>query len=1097
MAVSTARPAPPRCVGIGASAGGIAALQEFFEHLSVKTGMAFIIIQHLSPDHPSNMASILANSTSMPVSTLDRDVTPLPNHVYVRPPDKVIELDSDILVLPPRDGNFMMVIDQFFFSMADALRQDSICVILSGMGTDGSRGAREIKERGGLVLVQSPQSARFGGMPRAVTEYKLEDFAGTPTQLAGKLTAAAARLSDPVAVPAAVESPPDPPPALVDELLKRIKDEHQLDFTAYRRSTINRRIEKRLLIHHVDDAEGYLKVLREDPEELPKLAKSFLIGVTRFFRDQEAFNTINSDVIPALANIIKQGRQARVWVGACSTGEEAYSIAMLLDDYLRQRGLPLNYRILASDVDPLAIKFANLGVYHYDVAPDIPEAYFNRYFQPTLEGPRVISWLRDRLLFAVHNLLTDPPFINVDFITCRNFLIYVNNEAQTRVLGNFHFALNDGGHLMLGASESMGRLRRSFDVVNRRWKLFRRAPTKERGRASWPMNEKNDTAPELTSTTSGGEELRFQNHPKSPPVTDVYAQYLSDRFAPISIFIDEEYVIHYINGRVDELLRFPRRFAQLTVNAVFNPEAATMVRTAVNTVLKNDDDSAGDVNVDHLPLRDRACQARFSRIVLPNTETTLALVEFLDIQTGTKRNATLLQPEELYQRRIKELETQLSQSTYRAEKLLAELEATNEELQTSNRELLASNEEMQSTNEELQSVNEELYIVNNESQLKNDELKRLNSDISHLLESTEIGTIFLDKELNIRRFTPSIRHLFNLHATDVGRPLSAFANGFEDLDLIKKCAGVLDTLERYEGEHTDKRGNYYLIRILPYQSADNGERQGLILTFVDINELVETQAHLAALATKYKAILQHANQSILVLDQSGRVLEANHWPWLDHHADDLIDKYLVDFITETKGEWTGFMTALRITFEQGIRQVINVEIPAAEGNANYAELTLIPLNLEGADENERSVDTRALVIIRDTTESVLRRREQGELLERYRRRMDRNRGEFAFLELDGTIIDLTSSVATGLEPSDFIENNVYDFLTPSGAAKIKQAFAGIMEGSLIECVTYHAEDLKLDNPQLPIRIEYRPVITRGEIRFILVHTLFPDSDWSE
>ena len=576
----------------------------------------------------------------------------------------------------------------------------------------------------------------------------------------------------------------------------------------------------------------YLQFVSADDDEVMTLAKSFLIGVTRFFRDEEAFEAIRDRVIPQLFAGTDAHRPVRIWVPSCSTGEEAYTFAILAAEYCRVHKVEKEFKILASDVDPAAIKVANQGVYPESIKADVPEPLLDRYFTAELGGFRISRHLKDSILFAVQDLLHDPPFIRVDLISCRNFLIYINNEAQARILANFHFALNPTGFIMLGPSENLGKLQSGFSVVDRRWKIYSRIEQHNLPlpsmRAEGARSQEWDDSANLNENHKSKLLPPMLDAGPNAVVRDPFAQYLAERFAPISLIVDDKYNIIYTNGNVEGILTFPRHHTHFSLTKVIAPEVSAVLASAVDAVLQpSQEHRVEDVYLPKVDFPAGTHSVKVRALQLPDGQYQLAIVMLEQVEAATTDETAKLEtsdPDALMQRRIHALEEKLLQSNLKTQKLLSEIEATNEELQTSNRELLASNEEMQSTNEELQSVNEELHTVNHEIQEKNEQLKLLNGDINHLLESTEIGTIFLDENLLIRRFTPTIRKQFNLHASDIGRPLTDFHSSFNDLQLAEKCRKVLNTFQRYEEEMTDREDRDFLLRILPYH--DYQEKRG-------------------------------------------------------------------------------------------------------------------------------------------------------------------------------------------------------------------------------------------------------------------------------
>ena len=1080
-------------MGVGASAGGINALKSLFSAIPPNLGMAYVVVQHLSSSHRSNLREIIQGVTSLTVREISEEVAVEPDTIYVRTPQfDVRYVAGGKLVLDDASREVPnLPIDKFFISIARELSRLAIGIVLTGMGADGSRGAQAIKERGGLVLVQDPRQAEFSSMPQAALSNNVADFTGDTEELAKMLAATTARLARERVAPQ--DDSIDAVLGVVGKQIVKIVEQHRgTDFGRYRPTTIRRRIEKRMLIHQLTKYEDYLLFLQRQPAEVEVLANSFLIGVTRFFRDPDAFAIIRRQVLPELVERSVSGQPLRLWVPACSTGEEAYSLAILLEEYIRENAIDLEYKILASDIDPRAIDRAGLGVYLDTVRADVPPHLFGRYFVVTAEGCRVVNTIRDRILFAVHNLLTDPPFIRIDLLSCRNFLIYVDPIAQEEVLSNFHFSLGSGGFMMLGPSESLGRFQRAFAPVDRRWKIFRRVAHQElnlplRQRLARPLHGNAAGFLEKNST-----DFDAPDRPDLPTGGDQYARYLADRYAPIVLFVDENYTVKYVNGDVDHLLRFPRQTAQLTLGSILSEENSSVLKAAVDTVLSEGNETPADeLLIEGLPFREKVFEARLRQPSISQPENRLVLIELnvQDIILAEETEARRLHPDELLRRQIITLEEQLQKANLRTQKLLAELESTNEELQTSNRELLASNEEMQSTNEELQSVNEELYTVNHESQIKNEQLKRLNSDMTHLLESTEIGTIFLDDRLCIRRFTPSVRPQFDLHYSDIGRPLSSFSNSFENLDLMDKCRRVIEQFQRHEEEVRDRAGNFYLLRILPYRGPQDSE-SGLIITFINIGDLVETRLNLAETARKFRAIFRHTDDTIILVDRSGRITELNHWMRDKPPYQELVTTYLADMIGEDR-EQLLFNNALRVVFDEQKAITHKIRISSQEEEVIYGEFTFIPIQSEIVKGQEDGA-AKAMIIIRDLSTDFIDRKRTQEIIKQYRDRLIEveKQQQMGLMTLEGDIVDLNYSTAEGMEVDDFIQRNVEDFLTNSGIKMVRAAFKRLIAGSKREMITYQKQDLTIPLTEgVPIQVQYEPLIIKGKVAFVIVKNI--------
>ncbi len=1085
----------PRIVGIGTSAGGLDALERFLQTLPANTGLAYVIVQHLSIDHESHMAELLRRQTTMEVVSVTNSEMVRPNVVYVRRPKEELKVNGARLEVVDRitEGvDAFYPIDRFFISLAQERQERSIGLILSGMGTDGSRGVDAIKEKGGLIMIQSPLSAQFTGMPNSAIQHISADLVAPPEQLAQ-------RLAEVVELERTViwEDKEDiGGTSQVRALVKLIQRKTGLDFSQYRPSTIRRRIEKRMLIAQIASNQEYLDFVTGDAEECETLAQSFLIGVTRFFRDREAFEQLREKVIPELFAHAVEHQPVRVWIPACSTGEEAYSMALMIEEYLRENGLHYEYKILASDVDPTAVQVADRGYYFEHITADLPADLLGRYFHREVGGYRIKRRVRDRILFAVQDLLHDPPFIRVDLISCRNFLIYINVEAQARILSTFHFALNPNAFLLLGPSESLGKLQNAFSTVDRRWKLYSRRPNDSVSLPSIARAQSSGAS--VQGGRSSPTDDRYGVHDEDPTplpsnqtafasnmVRDPFAQYLADRYAPITLFVDAKYEIVYINGDVDGLLHFPRQHASFNLKRVLDTEVSSILSSVVDTLLiGGKKEELSEVNIPDVRLRDRAFSVSAKSARLSDRADLLVAVILHPVEVDEQDEegiAKQTSSDELIRRRIQSLEEQLLQSNMRTQKLLSELEATNEELQTSNRELLASNEEMQSTNEELQSVNEELYTVNNEIQQKNEQLKLLNSDINNLLESTEIGTVFLDDNLLIRRFTPSIHKQFDLHASDVGRPISAFTSSFSEINIAAKCRGVLASLTRYEEEITDDKGQEILIRILPYRSQEE-TKSGLVVTFININDLAEARRELMDMATKYQALLQYSQDTIVIVGSTGKMQEINKWLEKDTDKDELIGTYFVDRI-EDYNQRALFEAALRKVFDEQQPNHLQLTLKGSIPTGMHLDLTFISAheNISG----DQVPNPQVMLIMRDISAQITDAHYTKNIIQEYRTRLEQKTTFGGLMDLEGNIIYINDSGVPELGTENFVNHKVTDFLSPSGRVKFKRAIERLANGSFKEEILYSPDDLTIPPvTDIGTRVTYHPIIADNEVRLI-------------
>lgn len=830
----------PYIVGLGASAGGLEALQQFFSTMNADSGMAFVIVQHLSPDYKSMMVELIAKTTRMKVRRITDGLTVQPNEVYIIPPKNKVTIFQGKLLLEPADHSkgLQLPIDVFFKSLADDQQERSIAVVLSGTGSDGTRGVRAIKEAGGMVMVQQEETAKFSGMPGSAIATGLADFILAPQEMP-------AALHNYVRHPYLSRAPVEQQNLLgqeskLDRILSRLRSETRLDFSLYKPSTIQRRIERRMGIAQVVSIEEYLRYLEQSPVELKALCKDLLITVTKFFRDPEAFAMLREKVIPALFKDAEAGKQFRVWVAGCATGEEAYTMAILFADYLEKNRLENEVKIFATDVEREALEYAARGTYPDSIAADLPERDLRRFFSKNGGSLSVNSQVRQMVVFAAHNIISDPPFNKMDLVSCRNMLIYLKPAIQQRVLRSFSFALYPRGYLFLGSSETIGDMADVFETLNVRNKIFRHCgtvkPVLTEGMELLSAQDRSGQRPmELVSghrrTLSGG------GYDGS---IDKITEKILTEHVPACLVMETSGLLVHSFGTPGRFLHTPVGRATLNVLDMLPREIALLVSSAMHKVLKT-----------RQPLTYREVvfkQAEGSEVVDltlepfqdPGEERTILLLfieEAVKKSDQDKMPGEHLDLDQTASRRISELELDLQVSKENLQATIEELETSNEELQATNEELLASNEELQSTNEELQSVNEELYTVNAEYQGKITELAELNSDMQNLLISTRIGKIFIDSELRIRKFTPPVTDEIELLAHDQGRSIKSFSHPFLQA-LVRDAPAVIEQKIVREQLLQSENGSLYLVRLVPYTTYE-GISSGAVAAFVKLSASIQ------------------------------------------------------------------------------------------------------------------------------------------------------------------------------------------------------------------------------------------------------------------
>lgn len=855
---------PRYVVGIGASAGGLEALERFFANVPTKTGMAFVVIQHLSPDFRSLMDELLARRTKLPIALVEDGMAIEPDHVYLIPPKKEMIIAGGRLLLSERDRQqeLTLPIDVFFRSLAQDCGARGVAIVLSGGGSDGSRGIRDVHEAGGLVLVQDNESAQFDGMPRTARDAGVATAVLTPEAMPGFLLEHNDR--DQVTDSSAAGPPAPYGMAAVYHMLQT---EYGLDFKDYKPSTVTRRIERRLQMSHVEDIDAYVERLRSERSELDILYRDLLIGVTRFFRDEEAFILLEERVLPKLV-AGPVDKPLRIWVAGCATGEEAYSIAILLHELGAGQPGGRPVKVFATDVHRGSLDHAARGLYDESAVADVSSERLARYFRRHGAGYQVVPDIRQMLVFAPHNVIKDPPFTRVDLISCRNMLIYLQPAAQQKVLSLFHFALNRGGMMLLGPSESPGMLLRDFETVEGHWRLYRkhsdvRIPVETRLQPTRALH------PALAQTQPTARHSLTQ-------LLETYDALLDKHMPPSLLVNDRGELVHAFAGASKFLRRQDGRQGLELVDMVDDELRMALVgglkrasRDPQGVVFTGVRISAGDrQDVYRVSIRPASAGTSTSPPHL------LVVLEQVD---APARPTTTPAPEidigGVPHEQIAALEAELNYTRENLQAAVEELETSNQELQAANEELLASNEELQSTNEELQSVNEELYTVNAEYQRKIEELTELTNDMDNLLAATDVGTIFLDNRLRVRKFTPQIGETFDLLPQDVGRPIESFTHGMDHPELMADLRGVLESGKRIERELRAGSDRTLFLRILPYRAQ--GSVAGVVLTLIDTSGLKATEDALFHERYLLDSLLGSVPDAIYFRDGRGRFIRAN------------------------------------------------------------------------------------------------------------------------------------------------------------------------------------------------------------------------------
>ena len=851
-------------VGMGASAGGLEAFEQFFHHVLPNSGMAFVLVSHLDPSHESILTEILQRSTPMPVVEVHDQMQVEANHVYVIPPNRDMAIFHGVLQLsvPEQPRGQRMPIDAFLRSLAEDQGEQAVGIILSGTGTDGTLGLRAILGAGGVSLVQEPGSAKYDGMPSSAIA------AGYATQVLPADKMPQALLSGP-----RIQRAPMAAPVIsgINKILMQLRSATGHDFSQYKKSTIGRRIERRMSMHNIDSLDIYARYLKEHPGEVSRLFKELLINVTNFFRDPEAFDALRSEVLPQLFKGKPESYVFRVWVAGCATGEEAYSIAILLSEYMEEIQQEYKVLLFATDLDDDAINIARAGFYPPNIAQDMEAERLRRFFVKEDAGFRVKKHIREMVVFAIQNVIKDPPFTKLDLLSCRNLMIYLEPEVQNRLIPAFHYALKPGGVLFLSPSESIGNYPELFSAISRKWKLYRASGTMAStaavmsGGLVWTRDV---NAKGLEDVTIKSRETNF---------AELTKRMLLQSYAPASVVTDEKGNILYVHGDTGKYLRPAPGQATLNIVEMAREGLQLKLRYAINAAAtENTATSNHEVQI-KIGSELHAVSFSVRQMPAPNKEQKLLLISFQDVQRAAKRGKALVHAE---MTRIEELDRELAYTRENLQATIEEQQASNEELKSTNEELQSTNEELQSTNEELetskeelQSVNEELITVNAELQAKIEQLAAMQNDMKNLLDSINIGTLFLDMQLHIKRITRDAMKIYRLVASDVGRPLSDIKSNIEDVDLINDARRVLDTLIPIEREVHIKDA-CYLARIQPYRTLDN-VIDGVVLTFTDISARVASEAAVIEQRELFEGIVNTVREPMVVLDGELRIVTAS------------------------------------------------------------------------------------------------------------------------------------------------------------------------------------------------------------------------------
>lgn len=868
--------APFPIIGMGGSAGSFHAFENFFLHMPIKSGMAFVIVMHLDAAHNMDVSRLLQPVTGMKIMEAEDGTLVEADRIYIIPPGKDMGMHKGRLLLmeASRYKGAHMSIDYFFQSLAEDQWSNAVAIIFSGMGADGETGVRMIKEKLGMAMVQDPATAEYPSMPNASIKTSMVDYILAPEEMPVKLIQYLNH-------PALRESQSDSELFLnntnqthLQKILMLLRSHTGHDFTLYKKNTIVRRIERRIAFHQLHDYVDYINYLRENPGEILLLFNELLIGVTKFFRDQPAFDSLKEHLY-ALLKTKKEEDPIRIWVAGCSTGEEAYSIAMLLIEFhenLSLSRLP-KLQIFATDLDPNAIDHARSGSYFSNIISEVSPERLNRFFIKINEGYVVKKEVREMIVFAQHNLIKDAPFTRLDLLCCRNVMIYLTTELQKKIIPVFHYSLNENSLLFLGPAESVGGFNDSFVTLDAKWKLFQ----KKEGASS--MGKMLDFP--FNVAKQGNKNMKTQVIKSlKNPVAETFHKILLESYTPASLLLNERGEILYINGKTSLFMQINSGEAVFNIHRLAKEELKYALGNALHQAWEQKD----KIEVAEIKIKENNQVYLVGFRVDYITEEPLQdllLVTFYDHGPLKKNRRVSKTIDPLRGGAVEELEKeliytkqQLHSTIEQMETSLEELKSTNEELQSTNEELQSTNEEALTTKEEMQSLNEELMTINLQYQNKAEELIQLNNDMKNLLDNTEIGTIFLDNQLNILRFTPQVTKLFNVIPSDLGRSITHIVSNFDYPSLEESIRDVIEKLSGKELEVSTKKGDWYNLRIMPYRTMDNFI-SGAVVTFTRITPVKAMENKLHTLINYAHSVINLLPDAAVLLDKDLKVLVVN------------------------------------------------------------------------------------------------------------------------------------------------------------------------------------------------------------------------------
>lgn len=823
-------------VGIGASAGGLEAIEGFFANTPSDIQIAFVIIQHLAPEHKSIMGSLLEKYTKLKVVEVWDSMKVRPGYIYLNPPNRDVSIMNGKLFLsePTQPRGVRLAIDYFFRSLAEDQGDKSICIILSGTGSDGTLGLKAIKGAGGMAMVQDEKQARYDNMPRSAIDTGLVDYVLPVEQMPAEIMK---YIKHPyIGGKKRLAAENEKFDNYLQNVFILIRSATGHDFSQYKTNTLHRRIERRMAVHQIHKMPEYVTYLQKNPAEIKTLFKDLLITVTNFFRDPKAFEALYEKVILPVAKHKPNESNFRIWVAGCATGEEAYSIAIMLAETMKTVKKHFNVQIFATDIDADAIEFARMGVYPDSIAADVSSERLKNFFVKDENAYKIKKHIREMVVFASQNLIKDAPFSKLDLVSCRNVLIYMNSVLQKKIMPLFYYTLNPNGFLFLGTSESIGEHADLFSPVDTKWKIFKR----KHAEMHIGLNRPVPPLAEIREKTN--EAGKFE--PAVVNIRQMAERSILQEYAPPCVLIDDKFDVLYFHGDMAKYLTMPTGEPSFNLLKIARED----LRYKLSTILAKCQKENKTVKSKNIKLMSNSnivtLNLHVKPVLDPLSKKEFMMVTFESTETPSKPTSKAKKEQEKssMEPRVAVLEQELQSTKEYLHTTIEELETSNEELKSTNEELQSTNEELQSTNEELetsreelQSTNEELQTVNTELQNKIEQLSDVNNDLNNLLGCTEIATIFLNNDICIKRFTPKAAEIFKLINSDIGRPISDIVHNLLYEDLVKDAEEILKNLGRIDKEIQTKSGNWFMMRILPYRTVDNAI-DGVVVTFVDITK---------------------------------------------------------------------------------------------------------------------------------------------------------------------------------------------------------------------------------------------------------------------